>query len=467
MVAVMLTLDRLSDDEERKLNQLLTDLEALNQRNQVREAYYRGRQRVRNLGISLPDAQAQLIDVVVGWPEIAVDVVEERLDLDSFSHPTLDLDALGLPEVLARNRYMVESSQAHLDSLIYGVEFGCVSDGDDDEPHPLITFEPPTRMTAEWDARKRRIIAAALFAYDTKSEVRTLVRGTLFLDDVTIVADRTPGGWKVVDRQEHGRGRPAVVRFVNRPRTGRQWGSSEITRAVMSATDTAVRTVLGMEVHREFFSSPQRYALGVGENAFTDPSGAPIPAWEALLGRVWALESDQDGNAPTVGQFPATSPASYIEQLKGIASLFAASSAIPITYLGFHTQNPPGGDGIRASEARLVKRAERRQSTLGGVHADLAALAIQIRDGSAAPDLSKLTAVWRDAATPTKAATADATVKYVAAGILPPQSEVTWEMMGLDATTRARLAADVRRARAQELVTGLRTAADGIAVAGD
>ena len=46
----------------------------------IRKAnYYDGKQRLKDLGISLPPSM-RYIDTVVGWPGTAVDVLEERLD---------------------------------------------------------------------------------------------------------------------------------------------------------------------------------------------------------------------------------------------------------------------------------------------------------------------------------------------------------------------------------------------------
>src|SRR5699024_3237327 len=46
---------------------------------------------------------------------------------------------------------------------------------------------------------------------------------------------------------------------------------------------------------------------------------------------------------------------------------------------------------------------------------------------------------WKDASTPTRAATADAVVKQVQAGVLPAASEVTLQQLGYDAATAQRV----------------------------
>ncbi|TMZ70763.1 phage portal protein [Klebsiella pneumoniae] len=124
----------------------------------------------------------------------------------------------------------------------------------------------------------------------------------------------------------------------------------------------------------------------------------------------------------------------------------------PRVLLGFRD---PSADAIRVSEARLVKRAERRQRIFGAAWCEVMRLALLVRDGSVPPEARSLVARWRDAATPTRAAQADAVMKLVSAGVLPPNSEVTYELLGYDRTTITRLAAETRRARTEQMMQSL------------
>lgn len=446
--ATSFTNSGLDDDEARILAHIINTIEAKSIRNLTRDAYYQGTERVRQLGIAIPPSLSG-INTVVGWPTMAVDALEERLDIEGFVFSGNSSGSDELAEIFAANNGPVESSMAHVDAMIYGLEFIAVSDGDPrvpDEPHPLITIEPPTRMSAIWDGRARRNEAAGSVRWDPENHGP--IAATLYLPTETVFLDAVGSRWEVIDRQEHRLGFVPVVRMPNKPRSGRPWGTSEISRAVMSLTDQAVRTLLGMEVAREFYSSPQRYILGASEDAFVGSDGLPRAAWEVYLGRFLAVTAGENGQNPEVGQFAASSPAPYIDQIKGLAQLASAEMALPASYLGFHTENPASADAIRAAEARLVKRAERRQSVFGAAWAQVMRLALLVRDGTLPADANRLTTLWRDASTPTKAASADATMKLVSSGILPPTSEVTYEQLGFDATTRSRLLAEARRARA-------------------
>lgn len=136
----------------------------------------------------------------------------------------------------------------------------------------------------------------------------------------------------------------------------------------------------------------------------------------------------EDGDvSPSVGQFSAAVPTPYIDELRMLAQLVSAQSGVPAAYLGFVSDNPTSADAIRASEARLVKKAEDRQRAFGQALRELAAL-LRVALGGVPVAVSP---VWRDASTPTLAATMDAMVKAVQAKILPPGSEVVLDRIGV------------------------------------
>ena len=112
----------------------------------------------------------------------------------------------------------------------------------------------------------------------------------------------------------------------------------------------------------------------------------------------------------------------------------------------------------------LVVEAEYADAAFGVAWTNSVRTGIQMRDGlSELPDeLLKLRAKWRDPATPSRAAAADAVTKQVQAGILPPDSEVTYEQLGYDETTIARLMADKRRAEGRGVLERLTAAADRV-----
>lgn len=450
--AISLGTLELSDDDSRLIQFHLERLARYETKNRMREAYLEGRQRVQNYGQNIPAAM-QRIQIAAGWPSTVVGVIEERLDFQGW---TLDgKDPFNLMDIYRENGLDVDAPLGHADALTYGTGFVLVGKGEAGEPDALVTVESARRVTGEWDSRRRRL-ASAFSVDENDRNTGDATRVTLYKPDETVHLVRVAGKWKVDgDRDQHGLGRVMAVMLPNRPRASNPYGSSEITRAVRSYTDQAVRTLLDMEVNRTFFSSPQRYALGIEEHMFKKADGSTVTGWEAIMGAMLALPKDEDGDTPKVGQFPQSTPGPYLEQVRGLAAMLAGEAAIPASYLGFESDNPTSADAIRAAEGRLVKRAERRQVTFGRAWREVAALSLLVRDGKLPDDFSKISVKWRDAATPTRNAAADEAVKLVGAGILLPDSTVTMDRVGLTQAEQTTATAERRRAQARETVRAL------------
>ncbi len=453
-----LPLVHLSDDELSLINVLRADMMRDRWSLQLRDAYFNGEQLIRDLGISIPP-QLKGLHTVIGWPRVGVESLEERLDLEAFRWAD-GADSSELKEIAEANDLFDESSLAHLDALVYGREYLAVGSGGcgtSDCP-PLISAESPLDMTLLWDARLRVGTAAlrecAADSYiEAGPDERMLV---LYLPEQTVMAvPSESGGWEVVDRDMHNLGVVPVVRMANRQRTADRVGRSEITPEVMSITDAACRRLMGMEVAAEFFGAPQRYILGASESAFQDAGGNAKSAWETYIGRVLALERDEDGNVPSVGQFAAHDPTGMTKIIDLYARIMSSQFGLPPHMLGYTTDNPASADAIRSTEAKLVKRSERRIRRFGAAWQQAMRLALWVRDGEPPDKTRRIETVWRNPATPTVAAQVDATVKLVQAGVLPADSDVTLEMAGFTEAQRQRIAVDRRRSAAAASGGGL------------
>lgn len=402
-----LELASLSDTEEATRLRLITQLRRAQIVNARQESYYEGSRRVRDLGIAIPPHLIDL-EAVAAWPEIVVDVIDERMDWEGWTAPDF-----GLESVFAQNHLSVEIGQATLDSLIFGVSYLTVGTGGPDEPEVLVKAESPSRMTATWNARRRRVDDALVELYDPNG---FLLGWKLYLPDETITTERVNGRLVVVARDFHGLGRVPVSVLLNRPRASRVEGRSEITRAVRSLTDSGMRTLLGMEVAREFYAAPQRYLMGADESMFVNEAGEPVGQWAAVIGRMLMAPRGEDGELPIPGVFQSASPQPFSDLLRTYAQMISSASGIPATHLGFTTDNPASADAIQRADMRLDKRAVRRQKQYDLGLVDLGELCILWRDGSL-PDPGSIRSVWMDPSTPTPAATADAVTKLAATAI--------------------------------------------------
>jgi hypothetical protein len=448
----------LTNDELGLIQHLVKKLKHHDSKNAELERYYEGKNRLKDLNISIPPS-LKLVDSVVGWAGTAVDVLEERLDLEGY----IGADTLGLDTIFRQNELDLEAGLGHKDALIYGLGFVFVGKGRPElgEPETLITIESPKKATALYDMRSRRITAAILV---NRLENGAVDSGTLYLPNETIPFAAYGNTFvEFGDRDVHMLGRVPVAPLVNNPRSGDPDGRSEITKAVRSYTDSAMRTLLGAEVAREFYSSPQRFVLGAKEEIFQDADGNPLNPWSVIQGRMLGVPyNDDDSVMPQVGQFTANSPAPYFEQIRQYAQLIAAETAIPASYLGFQTDNPASADAIRQMEARLVKRAERRQRQFGRTWSEVAKLALLVRDGSIPDTASEIRPIWRDASTPTRAAAADEAVKLIQAGVLTPDSDIVYNRIGLSDSDKQVLKAEKQSGAARSLVADLATAARAV-----
>lgn len=464
-ISIALPTLKLSESDAESVGRLRGTLLKVRVRNALKSDLYESKRNAEDLGIAIPTGMDHLINAVIGWPGTVVDVLEERLDFQGWT----GAGDLNLGDVFDDNQLAVESGRGHLDSLIYGCGFETVGRGDVSvgEPQILVSVESTESCTVEWDYRLRRAKSGLSQTRDDKGVVQM---ETLYLPNETIRFERVRGELVVVDRDQHGLGRVPVVRTLNRDRASDVNGRSEITRAVEYYTYAALRTLTGLEVNREFYTSPKWSALNADPEVFgmsEDKSAAENrkAGFSATQGRLNVIPPQVDENGEPVEvklhEFRPAPPTPYIDQVKLYSQLLAAESGMPAPYLGFVTDNPASADSIRQQEYRLVKRAERRQTSFGLAWREVAYLALLLRDGSVDPEAFRQVGVkWRDASTPTRAAAADEATKLIAAQVLQPDSSVTYDRIGLSQQEQDQLERERQRSSVTDLISGLRPASD-------
>jgi hypothetical protein len=388
------------------------DLQALN-------AYYEGEQ---PLSYMAPELIQELDDrvrqVVVNWPRLVVDSLEERLDVEGFrfgSQADADRD---LWRIWQANGLDEESQQGHLDALVMRRSFVFVGTRAKDARTPLITVESPLECFAEFDPQTRMVerVSKHFTEGDGKDK---LERASLREKNETSWFLKHNGRW-VEDPDnppdEHGLGEVPAAVLANRPRLMRRGGVSEL-RDVIPLSDAACKIATDMMISAEFHAIPRRYAIGVAPEDFEDEEGRKISALRRIAGRIWAIGKDR--TQVELGQFPEANLKNFHDTIGQLAELVAALAGLPPHFLGFTSANPASADAIRSSEARLIKRAERKQRAWGGSWEQAMRIALRFRDGEWAEEALSLETIWRDASTPTIAQKADASQKLFEAKIVP------------------------------------------------
>lgn len=424
----------ISDDEQALLTALLLKLELKRHRNDLRESYYDGRRAITQIGSIIPPQYYKLA-IVLGWSAKAVDTLADRCNLDGFVWPDGDLNSLGLPEIYEDNYFGTEVSSAVTQSLLHGVSFlvNTVGDPDKGEPVGSIHVKDAANATGTWDARARRL--SNLLSITSRDAAGTPNGLALYLDGVTITAQRDEYDW-AVERDEHPWGVPAEP-MVYRYRTGRPFGSSRISRAVMSLHDQALRTVIRMEGHADTYSFPEMWLLGADESIFKNEDGTRKAVWQVMLGRIKAIPDDDEAATPRadVKQFQASSPQPHIDQLKQQAQIFSGETSIPLSSLGVSDMsNPTSADSYIASREDLIARAEGATDDYSRPlrRAMTRALAMQNNLTAIPKEWSTIAPKWRSPIYLSRAQQADAGMKQLVAVPWLADTRVGLELLGMD-----------------------------------
>ncbi|MFE5771436.1 phage portal protein [Streptomyces sp. NPDC056485] len=402
--------------------------------------FYEGKQPLAYMHPELlKEIGEQIQQVVINWPRLVVDSVEERLDVEGFRRAGSETADEELWRIWQANGMAAKSQQAHVDALAMRRAFLIVGTNPKDAATPLVTTESPLQMHADYDPATREV-RAALKRWNEIDPYTGATRdryATLYRPNATVhFKSAGPGTWTIIDRDDHGCGDPLVVVLPNRGRTLVPGGVTELAD-VIPLSNGACKLATDMMVSAEYHAMPRRVAFGFDAEDFTDTDGNPVSVWSRLAGRIWATTKGRREDGADVIQFPEAQLANFHSSIELLAKTTAALAALPPNYLGLAADEAASADAIRSREARLVKRCERKHTPLGAGYGRMNRLIARVRDGDWDPRLAALETLWRDPATPTFAQKADAVVKLHSSGIIP--TEQAREDLGYTSGQRARM----------------------------
>lgn len=406
------------------------------------QSYYEGTQLLANLGISVPPQFAGL-RVIVDWPRIAVDPLVQRCVVDGFRLPgTTQVDS-EMASWWQANGMDSESSLCWLDAFVCGRGYMVVGSPDVKGDAPLITVESPLNMSVRWSPRTRKADAAYQIY-----EVEGYFHAALYLPNETVTMyreDMTTAPWQILNRDQHNMGEVPVYRFANRARSANREGFSEISAAVMNTTDSACRTLLAMEIAREFYAIPHKYILGATESDYVNPDGSAKSAIDMVMSKFLAFERDDEGNLPTVGQFNAFDPSVFTKIVDKHGQLMSSYTQFPPEWFGMTAQsNPASADAIRVAQDGVDRRAGKAQDQFSDPLENVMRSTWRFaNDGKPVPpEFMQMETDWVDVAAPTPMATSEAIWRQSQAGAVTPNSDVILKRLGYSAVEREKLAAD-------------------------
>lgn len=328
----------------------------------LRYKYYEQKIGRLYMGRMIPPEFANRYNSVLGWCTKSVDSLADRLQLTGFTDDTFDL--MGIYN--ANNPDVIFDS-AILSALISSCCFIYIAENGDDVPHMQVIdganatgiIDPTTGLLTE---------GYAVLSRDADTD--KVLMDAYFLPGVTMVYDYVANTKQTFTSNAPA---PLLVPIINRPDATRPFGHSRISRACMDLQNQARMTLTRTNVSAEFYSFPQRYVLGLADDAEFDSARATMSAFLALY-------RDEDGNIPQVGQFSQQSMEPHINQFKMYAAAFAGETGLTMDDLGFATDNPTSADAIKASHETLRLKARKAQRSFGTGFLNAGYLAVCLRD---------------------------------------------------------------------------------------
>lgn len=326
-----------------------------------RYRYYEMKNNVFDFGISSPP-ELKYFNSVVGWCAKGVDALADRLEFYGFKN-----DVFGLGEIYDLNNKDILFNSAILGALIASCSFIYISEGEDGFPRLQVIdgddatgiINPVTQMLDEGYA----VLERDIYGNPTKEAYFTY-EFTAFYE-----------GGNLVEERPNKAPYPLLVPMIFRPDAKRPFGHSRISRACMSITGSALRTIKRSEIAAEFYSFPQKYVTGV------DDSAEQLDKWSAAMSAMMKFTLNEDGTDHVkLGQFAQQSMTPHTEQLRMFASLFAGEVGLTLDDLGFPQSNPSSYEAIKASHEnlRLTANAAQKSFNVGILNAGY--LAACLRD---------------------------------------------------------------------------------------
>ena len=330
-------------------------------RTQLRYAYYDMKNITFDFGISSPP-ELRLWNSVVGWCAKGVDSLADRLSFRNFKD-----DVFGLDEIYDMNNRDILIDSAIKGALINSCDFIYISEDETGFPRLQVIdggnatgiIEPTTNLLNEG------------YAVLERDEFGNVLKEAYFTYEYTAYYENG----KLIDTRTNKASYPLLVPIIFKPDSKREFGRSRISRACMSYTGSALRTIKRSEISAEFYSFPQKWVTGA------DPSAEIMDKWMAAMSSMLKFTVNQDGQDHVkVGQFTQQSMTPHIEQLKMFASLFAGETGLTLDDLGFPQSNPSSYEAIKASHENLRLTARKAQTTFGVGLKNAGYLAACVRD---------------------------------------------------------------------------------------
>ena len=325
-----------------------------------RYRYYEMKNHAQDFGISSPP-ELRMWSSVVGWCAKGVDSLADRLDLYGFKDDVFDLT--GIYDVNNRD---ILIDAAILGALICSCSFIYISE--DAEGFPRLQVIDGDNATGIIDPVTQMLNEG--YAVLERDEMGQPIKEAYFTYEYTAFYERG----RLVEEIPNKAPYPLLVPVIFRPDAKRPFGHSRISRACISITGSALRTIKRSEISAEFYSFPQKYAPGLDQDV-------EIDKWSAAMSAMLRFTVNDDGQDKVkIGQFAQQSMTPHTDQLKMFAAMFAGEVGLTLDDLGFPQSNPSSYEAIKAAHENLRLTAKRAQKSFAVGFLNTGFLAACIRD---------------------------------------------------------------------------------------
>ena len=389
-----------------------------------------------------------LDDSRANFMRLVVDTVEERLLVEGFRLSAEEDPVADKPswDIWQANKMDAEAPAAFIEALVKGVSYLSVWAGD---PYPSIAVEDPTQTIVGYvpgSNFRQRAAALKLWLDDWTG----LLRANVFMPHgiykyqakpVSDTGPATQAGaavsglekprWVYIDGESIVKNPLGIVPIVplrNRPRLLCE-GESELSD--VHRIQNQINGFLFLLALAGYFGAhKQRWAVGLTIME-DEKTGKPKEPFDVAIDKLWVAENSET----KFGEFSATDLTGYIKAIEQKVTHIAVTTRMPKHYLLPEGQEP-SGDALRAAEAGLVKKVERKQRPFGEGLEEAIRLARRFAGEPDSPVDSEV--VWADAQTDSMAVVTDAVMKQFAAGLIP--LEAAQELLGFSQTQISRFA---------------------------
>lgn len=344
----------LQDQANALASRLLFKLEGRQIKVQDKYDYYDADNELHDFGISTP-MRMRNTRPGIGWASRCVNTLSDRIVFDGFAR-----DTYGINDYLESiNGFSIINHTKH-DTHIAGCAFIAIADEEATGRKILIPFtaqeatgevDQTTGLlkyglaVTKWHEPKPRKpgIRYAPKDYLVFTPLYTAVFINRQLDQIIMNTTR----------------RTLLHPITRRASANRPLGKSRITNTVRRIIQEVGRLKRREEIAEEFYALPQRYILGVAEGADKDSS------LDSSIGKVWVINKDEEGDAPTVGQLAQMSIDQFETAKKDKARDFCAETALTLRNLGYETGNPTSAESLASMSDDLLLEAKATQEEMG------------------------------------------------------------------------------------------------------